>query len=92
MAFYSFGTNIIMWPSSQGKETITNAIKSHSRIPSYIGIMDSALIPLIIRPNVQGKDHFTRKMNYVLSTFIVTVHEGKVLYVHGGYVDLTHDN
>ena len=54
--------------------------------------MDGLLVPLLIRPSVQREDYFTHKMNYALSTLVVTNHEGKFLYVHIGYVGSTHDN
>ena len=61
-------------------------------MPSCIEMMDGALITLIMKPNVWGEDYFSRKMNYALSTLLVTDHESKFLYVHASYVGSTHHN
>ena len=54
--------------------------------------MDDALLLLNIRPNLPREDYFSHKMNYALSTLVVTYHEGKFLYVHASYARLTHNN
>ena len=92
MALCSLDVNVIKWPTTNEKQIIKNAIQSRFGIPFCIGIMDGVLIPLTIKPNVQGEDYFTCKMNHALSTFVVSDHEGKFSYINVGYVGSTHDN
>ena len=91
-ALYSLGVNIIKWPTTEEKQIVKDTIESHSKIPSCIGIMDGVLIPLTIKPSVQGEDYFTCKISYALSTLVVIDHEGKSLCIHASYASSTHDN
>ena len=54
--------------------------------------MDGVLIPLTINSSIRGEDYFTCKMNYALSTLVVSDYEGKFLYIHVDYADPIHDN
>jgi hypothetical protein len=62
-------------------------IETEHGFPSIVGIMGNTFIPLTSRLIMQGRDYFSRKLNYALTTLVVIDYQGQFLYVHVGYTN-----
>lgn len=82
----------VFWPEADERKEIAKRIEEKYLFPNCVGFPDGTLLPLELKPSLNGEDSFSRKSCYAVNTLITCDDICRIRDVVIGWPGSVHDN